>query len=373
MRIGIDARLIQETGVGRYIRNLLWELSEIDRRNEYVIYLTPSEYKIYKLPNERWQKRIITVRWHSAAEQIVLPFLYIKDHLDLLHVPYFTVPILYPGKTIVTVHDLIILTNPTGLASTKPLPLYAIKYLGYRIILFLSLLKAKSIITVSHSVKDELLKHFPFVKDKSVVTYEGFDTSICVKENGKPLVKDPYLLVVGNVYPHKNVDILLKALQKAVIDTDFKGKLVFVTKDNPFTTRLKKSVEQKNLRSFVVFLNDVSDSELSALYTHANALLFPSLKEGFGLPALEAIAHNCPVVLSDIPVFKELFGKLNVTFIPPTDVSSWSNMIINASSTNKPKIKYFATEKEKEDFFALFSWRLLAEKTVKQYERCFSV
>ena len=122
MRIGIDARLINETGVGRYITNLIVWLAKLDDKNEYIVYLPQSAYAQFVLPNNRWQKKCINIHWHSVSEQIILPFIYLKDRLSVLHIPYFTVPILYPGRIICTIHDLTIL----HVRLQMPLPLAVI-------------------------------------------------------------------------------------------------------------------------------------------------------------------------------------------------------------------------------------------------------
>lgn len=154
MKIGIDARLIHETGVGRYIRNLTEQLAILDKKNTYVLFTN-------KVP------------WHSFTEQLVMPFVFWREHLDLLHVPYFNVPILYFGKFIVTVHDLTILHFDTGKASTLPFWLYSIKRIGYYLVLLKAIHWSESIIAVSRATKREILDHFDVLPEKIHVIYEG--------------------------------------------------------------------------------------------------------------------------------------------------------------------------------------------------------
>ena len=164
MKIGIDARLINETGVGRYIRNLIGQLKVLDVSNNYVVYLPKILYDDFQLPNMRWEKRLATVRWHTAQEQFVMPLLFLKDNLDLLHVPYFNVPILYPKKYIVTIHDLTILHFMTGKATTLPYPFYALRKFGYRLILELGVRKAIGILVPSHTTKQEIIEQIQVLK-----------------------------------------------------------------------------------------------------------------------------------------------------------------------------------------------------------------
>lgn len=172
-RIGIDARLIAETGIGRYIRNLVKELGDIDSHNSYVVFLRKDAFDRFRLPNGRWEKRLADVPWHSIAEQLFMPAIFYREKLNLLHVPYFNVPLFYFGKFVVTIHDLTILHFNTGKATTLPYIFYKFRRLGY----YLSLLKAifwsEKVIAVSQTTKKEILDHFDVLPEHISVIYEG--------------------------------------------------------------------------------------------------------------------------------------------------------------------------------------------------------
>lgn len=173
MKIGIDARLIDETGVGRYIRNLITELGKIDTGNSYIVYLRKDAYGKFTPPSTRWQKRLADVPWHSISEQLFMPAILNRDHLDLLHIPYFNVPLLYFGKFIVTIHDLTILHFDTGKASTHWYPFYKLRRLGYHIELLKAVSWAEKVIAVSETTKKEILSHFDVRPQDIKVIYEG--------------------------------------------------------------------------------------------------------------------------------------------------------------------------------------------------------
>ncbi len=367
MKIGIDARLIQETGVGRYIRNLLRYLSEIDDQNEYLIFLPPKVYDSFSLPNERWQKRLVSVHWHTLREQIILPLIFKREKLDLLHVPYFTIPLLYPGKVIVTIHDITILHFRTGKSTTLPYPLYFLKWLAYQIILTLGVKKASSIITVSESVKQDIQNYLKVAEEKIVVTYEGIDP---VFEKMTPIpspVTYDYFLYVGNVYPHKQAEFLLESYANFLNIQRSKGiknipKLIFVGKNDFFYEKLHHLVDERSLSEYIVFRDRVTDAELCGLYQHAIALVFPSLSEGFGLPSLEALSQHCQLLVSDIPVFHELlenkanYIKHNLNDWSTAMEQSWLNGIKEISSNDIDM------------FLKKFSWKKLAVRTKEIYE-----
>src|SRR3989337_707381 len=96
--IGFDARLIGETGVGRYIKNLLDNLSKIDKVNHYYVFLKSEDFNRLTFPNHNFHKIALDIRWHSIKEQLYLPFILSKYRFDIVHFPYFNVPLLYPGK-----------------------------------------------------------------------------------------------------------------------------------------------------------------------------------------------------------------------------------------------------------------------------------
>jgi glycosyltransferase involved in cell wall biosynthesis len=353
MRIGIDARLIDETGVGRYIRNLIAELAARDFSHEFVVFLRKNQFDTFSLPNARWRKVLADVPWHSMTEQIVMPGIFFQANLSLLHVPYFNVPIFYPGRIVVTIHDLTILHMDTGRATTLPWILYKLKRLGYRMLVWWAVHRSKQIITVSEATKRDIVKSFDIDPARIHVTYEGVDSHIRVPSRKKVAMPmtGAYLLYVGNAYPHKNLESLIAALPRV----HAQAKLVIVGREDFFLQRIKQTVREKNLSHRVVFLGPVSDEQLASLYIHAKAFVFPSFMEGFGLPALEALSFGCPVLCSDIAIFHEILGSRATYFDPynPNDIAK----VINTQTSRKTP--YLDTR---------FQWSRMAEKTVHIYE-----
>lgn len=378
MKIGIDARLINETGVGRYIRSLLFELARQDKENNYVVFLKSDAFSKFSLPNERWQKREVNVAWHSISEQFLMPWYLVQKHLDVVHIPYFNVPIFYPGKLIVTIHDLTILHFDTGKATTLPHILYKLRRIGYIVSLAVGLHRAAKILAVSKTTKQEVIDHFGIDSGKIEVTYEGVDEDVRYQisdiRREKRRIKDPYFLYVGNAYPHKNLEMLMKAFQltlrkdsgQAIINSQLtKTELVLVGKEDFFYRRLKEKVEELRLIHRVIFFGEANDIQLMNLYTHAVALVFPSLMEGFGLPGLEAMAAGTPVICSDIDVFHEIYGDAALYFDPenPEDITTKLNNILSDNDLRNRLI-----EKGKNRIHA-YSWRTMTEKTLNVFKQ----
>lgn len=326
MRIGIDARLWSESGVGRYTRNLVKFLQEIDKKNEYVLFVLGKDYQEIrsKIKDLRFKIVETNIRWHTIEEQLILPSILNKEKLDLVHFPYFAVPIFYNKPFVVTIHDLILHHFPTGQASTLPFPFYWVKLLGYKFIMHRTVQKSRMILTVSNATKEEIIDHLGVTSEKIVVTYEGIEDSLISKlsphdEAGKTqnsnlqLKTKSYFLYVGNAYPHKNLDRLVEVFRDGIKNDTC---LVLVGKEDFFYKRLKEKIEKMGIERQIVFYGYATEEELTFLYKNAKALIMPSLMEGFGLPVLEAMANKCLVLASDIPVHREIAGDAAIYFDP---------------------------------------------------------
>ena len=170
MVIGIDARLWNETGVGRYIRSLF---KYLPHDQEFVWFFGKKEFETIEMPSQKWRKVETNIHWHTLAEQLILPWVFYREHLDLLHFPYFSFPILYPGKFVITIHDLIFDHYKTGKWSTLPGWLYVIKKFGYHLVNWISTRRASKILTLTQDAKNEIIDHYKVNPGKIKVIYEA--------------------------------------------------------------------------------------------------------------------------------------------------------------------------------------------------------
>ena len=364
MKIGIDARLWNETGVGRYMRALIKHLQAIDTRNEYVVFVRPQEFDSIKFQNSRWTKQLAHVRWHTLHEQLEMPKLYRKAKLDLLHIPYFSVPLATPQPFIVTIHDLTISHHATGKATTLPYPLYQFKRLGYSFVLTQAVKRAAKIITVSEAVKQDIVREFAISPDKISITYESGEFEENRDKSTFPVPKK-YLLYVGNAHPHKNLIRLIEAF--ALIRKRIpKLMLVCIGKHDYFYTRLQKEVAKSEAAANVLFPGEVTNAALAHWDTHAAAFVFPSLAEGFGIPGLEAMQSGCPIIVSDIPVFREVYGSA-ASFFDQTDILDMADEITSVVTRIKLRQALISLGKTQ---VKKYSWKKMAESTLALYESC---
>lgn len=361
MRILIDARLYSQSGVGRYIRKLIANLAQIDKKNQYLIYLIKEDFLAFKPPAPNFAKKMVNIHWHSLKEQLVLPFLLIKESPDLVHFPYFSLPVFYPGKFVVTIHDLIIDHFNTGRASTRSLLTYKIKRLFYKFIVASAIKHAVKVIAVSRATKEEIVAHYHPDEKKVLVTYEAADLASCPKADVQRLVASPYLLYVGNAYPHKNLSRLIAAFQ--LIKKTLPGlKLVLVGKKDYFYQRLEKSLSLAQEKG-VVFFGFAKGAQLSLLYSQATLFVFPSLMEGFGLPGLEAMAAGLPVAAAGIPALKEVYGQAALYFNmrDPQEIAHKISELLKDKNLQKKLI----VEGQKQ--VAKYSWEKMARETLAVY------
>lgn len=339
--IGIDARFYGPLGkgLGRYTQEIVDNIINIDSDNEYVVFLGPDnfdEFIIAPTNVGRIKKIKINIRWYTLKEQVLLPFYFKKESLDLIHFPHFNVPILTLNKFVVTVHDLILTKFPTVRATTLSPFVYKLKNLAYRLVIWLALKRAQKIITVSEFTKNDIIEQFGVGKEKIMVTYEGVanlakghDTLFVKKldEEGtleRYKIKDNFLLYIGNAYPHKNLEGLVRVFSE-VLKKYPDLRLVLVGKSDYFYERVKayaKSLglyQESNDDSPIIFPGYVPDAELEVLFKRALFYIFPSLYEGFGLPPLEAMAKGCPVLSSDKSSMPEILGEAAAYFNPGQD------------------------------------------------------
>lgn len=372
MKIGIDARFYNESGVGRYLRNLIYHLQTIDKKNQYHILLLQRDYDKFK-ETQNFKKVLADFRWYGFAEQFSLPKLLRQLYLDLVHFPHFNVPIFYTGKFVVTIHDLIHQHHQMERTTTLNPFAFKIKQQGYKKVFKTATSKSQKILVPSKSVRLLLMDEWGVSAEKIIITPEAVDNNILKiaaefsrndyeKVLQKFRISPPYLFYVGNAHPHKNIEGLIRTFKK-LQEKHKKLSLVLSGNDHYFWQRIR----QENPDSGIIYTGFVTDEELVALYKRAEAFVMPSLEEGFGIPVLEAMVCSCPVVASDVGSLPEVGGDAAIYFDPASAV----DMIEKISLVlDDAKVRKQMTEKGLKRYKE-FSWKNLAEKTLEVYESCY--
>lgn len=368
LHIGIDARFYGPSakGLGRYTAELIRYLGVVDHVNRYSIFLRDEQFLAFVPPSERFQPVRAELPWYSLAEQIHMPRLVRAAHVDLMHYPHFNVPLLSPKPFVVTIHDLIISHFPTVRATTLGPLTYAVKQWGFNRVINHAIHHASHIITVSEFSKRDIEETFHIPSSSISVTYEsvhnGHHISPAV-DLARWGITRPFLLYIGNAYPHKNLERLLEAFRDPALRARF--QLVLIGRKDYFYERVENEARNLGFRigEEVLFPGYVTDEDLDSFYRKAAAYVFPSLYEGFGLPPLEALARGCPVVSSNATCMPEILQDCAIYF-SPENISEMRQAIL--SVVDDPQKRASLLEKAP-SLLATYSWEKMARETLQIY------
>ena len=313
--LAIDLRMLNSSGIGTYIRNLL----------PYVVDAFPDR-KINLLGNARelgsypWARsehvELIECRSeiYSLSEQYEM-FQKIPKRSLLFWSPHYNIPLMYRGRLLVTVHDAFHLAEPRLVGGLH-------KHLYAKIMFHALKAKADRIVCDSRFTADELTRLVGVPPYKMKVIHLGVDPSWFEIRKKEGMIEKPYLLFVGNVKPNKNLVRLIEAFE--IIMNDIPHDLVIVGKKEGFITadRMVEESARKH-RGRIRFTGYVDDATLRQYFAHAKVLVLPSLYEGFGFPPLEAMACGCPVAVANSASLPEVCGKAALYFDPfrPEDIA----------------------------------------------------
>lgn len=373
MRIGIDARFYGSLGkgLGRYTAKLIEGLEQVAGTDEFIVFLRRENFDEYQPRQPRFTKVLADFPWYGWREQLLLPRLLRQYRLDLMHFPHFNVPLLYRRPLVVTIHDLILFHYPTVKASELPPVFYWLKYAVYRYVIRSAVKRALTVFTVSRFTQADLVAAYPSIAPKIRMIYEAADAECAWTEpttRGEFLRAwglsprgegTPYVLSVGNAYPHKNLSLLLQ-VAKSLPEKLF----VCVGREDYFYTLLKAEAEALGITN-VRFVGFVPDGALGILYREAESYFFPSLYEGFGLPALEALLVGTPVVAARAGALPEILGAAGRLF-DPTSVTEARETLIQVGADSALRQCLITRGYAR---VALFSWQRMACLTLEEYHR----
>lgn len=366
-RIGIDARLSgqQHAGIGRYTENLIRNLIPLAKKEKaqfkfVVFFFDQNQAKnvMGDLCNDKTVEVVVTnIPHYGFKEQTVLNQIYKKAKLDLLYVPHWNVPISYNGKLAVTIHDLLWHEQKGTQATTLKPWLYALKHLAYLAISKQAAKKASVIFVPTQTIKETVEHYYPFAKDKIVISKEGialeYELASKISNDNKRVKKQ--IVYTGSLYPHKNLEVVIKSLNKIP-----KYKLMVVCSRSIFKDKIKKLISRYKVKKQVSFLGYVPDKKLVKLYQESMALVQPSLSEGFGLTGIEAMASQTAVLASNIKVFKEIYQDA-VFYFDPNSPEDFLRALEELELSNRKKILEKGLKIAKQYSFAKMSKEIWTE------------
>ncbi|MGG3625236.1 glycosyltransferase family 1 protein [Bacillus gobiensis] len=352
----VDARMINASGIGTYLKNILPYMFERFKKQDNVritlLYNSEDKETIQKYSAKGTDIKLEAVDKgiYSISEQLYfLKKKYSKN--TVFWSPHYNIPYFYNGDLIVTVHDVYHLDDPLGTLSKAEKAYAKIFFTRIR-------KKAKKVITISNFSKDRLLEQAK-IKQNVEVIYNGV-SDVWRQYETFEAKGFKYFIYVGNVKPHKNLQVLLAAFTELKLP-DY--KLVIVGKKEGFINgdqETSSRIDNEN----IIFTGRVSDEELMSYVKSAEALIFPSLYEGFGLPPIEAMAMGCPTIVSNAASIPEVSGDASLYFDPlnKEDLKQQMLTLINDDKLRAELVKKGLAHAEK------FKWKDAAKSTIKIIE-----
>ncbi len=357
-KIVIDARELR-TSTGRYVERLLHYLQQIDHINSYTVLLKPKDFEGWKPSNPKFHKLESPYKEFTWSEQIDLLRQVRSLEPDLVHFAMTQQPVLYRRRVVTTIHDL---TTARFRNPAKNWLVFTVKRWIYRWVTRYVAHKSLFVMTPTEYVKDDLARYANLNSRKITVTPEAADK---ITEPAEPLEDFPegdFIFYVGRSLPHKNLKRLVEAFQLVQAKRP-DLHLVLAGKRDKTYLALKALGTLKGIKN-IHFTGFVSDGNLRWLYENAQAYVFPSLSEGFGLPGLEAMVHGCPLISSNATCLPEVYGDAAVYF-DPLSAEDMAETIDKVLGSDKLRIEMVSKGHKQA---AKYSWQRMAEQTLAVYK-----
>lgn len=380
MRIGIDARFLtlpQEGGFKTYTENIVHGLAALDHQNEYILYtdrpgVGRSQESGVRIQGERDNFSVKVVAGQAAIrEQVMLPLAMLRDRVDVAHFPCNTAPVAGRLRTVVTVHDLIPCLPDLKIRCGKGMKNRALASY-WRKIIPAAARRAERIITISQSSKADIERIIGVPEQKITVIPTGLHADFRRVEDpedrhevrGKYKLPDRFLLGFVSSDPRKNSGRLLEAARLAIQNMPDLG-LVLICASHEARALVLDFAHLRHPRfTKLSLLEKVPRKDLVTIYNMAQALVFPSLYEGFGLPVIEAMACGAPVVTSNVSSLPEVAGDAAV-LIDPKDPCAIADGITSVVTDMALRSRLIERGMARA---ASFSWERTVRETIDVYE-----
>lgn len=367
MKIGIEAQRIfrvNKHGMDFVALETIRELQKIDKENEYFIFVGPGEDHCLE---ESDNMRIIEIKYPSYPlwEQVGLPKAVKRINPDLLHCTSNTAPVNISVPLMLTLHDIIFLENRQSSSRSW----YQEMGWHYRRMIVPRILpKCKRIITVSHFEREHICKALQLSHSQVTAVYNGYNTHFSPQPNQPEITKkyiaaNDYLFFLGNTDPKKNTPRVLKAYSIYLAKSAFKRPLLIADLKEDFIGTILKQEGIEQIKSYLSFPGYICNKDLIVLYNNAFAFLYPSLRESFGIPMLEAMACGTPVIAGNTSAMPEVAGNGALLTDPYSveDIAGKILLLEEDSALYRQQIDYGLNRVK------LFSWRKNAESLLEIY------
>lgn len=377
MKIGIEGQRIfrkKKHGMDMVALELIKNLQIIDRENEYFIFVKPDEDNTVLQETANFKIIELDGGTYPAWEQIALPKAAKKYGCDILHCTSNTAPFFTNIPLITILHDIIYMESSYLTILKSAASTYQKFGNVYRKLVVPRVLKkSKKVITVSHFEKNRIAEFFGIKENNKLdAIYNG------VSEHFKPVTNimelkrvkekyslpDKYFFFLGNTDPKKNTKGTLKAFSDFLKQTQSGHKLVMLDYDNAELNKILVEINDINLFNHIVLTGYVVNTDLPAIYSQCDVFLYPSLRESFGIPMLEAMSCGVPVITSNTSSMPEVSGAAAHIINPfhPEEITQGLIKILN-DAVYKKSLCEKGLERSKQ-----FSWMNMAKGYLRLYE-----
>ena len=367
MKIGFDATSLCRslTGIENYTLNLVKALLKFDKRNQYILFFRKEIHKELLEYTGKFKHFVCPYQNQVFCEQFWLPYIANREKVDLIHFPAFPPGIFTSRKFIFTIHDATIWKYPETLSWKGRL--------YFRPFTILGACRAKKIITVSESSKNDIAQYVQRDREDIINCQEAIspvfenmtgEEKTLRETRVKYALPERFILSVNSIEPRKNIHVLLEAYKMfRKKNGDLSHKLVLTGRRAWGNDAVIRKIRELGISDDVLLTGYVPVKDLVAIYKLAEVFVYPSLYEGFGLPPLEAMACGVPVIASHIPALMEVLGEA-AFFVDPHSPENISGAIYEL--TAYPEIRAALSQKGLERC-KTFSWDKVVEKTVEVY------
>jgi glycosyltransferase involved in cell wall biosynthesis len=380
MKIGIEGQRLfraKKHGMDRVALELIRNLQELDHVNEYYVFVKKDEdhSALKETPNFKIVQ--LDCGPYPIWEQFILSRAAKKYGCQILHCTSNTAPIFSDITLITTLHDIIYMESSYYKTITGSASSYQKFGNVYRKLIIPRVVnRSQKIITVSNFEKNNITEYFEMKNDKRLTTvYNGVskhfkpitDKTELARIKEKYNLPDLFLFFMGNSDPRKNTRRTLKAFSNFLKQTNLKYKLVMLHDDPLELTRVLSDIGDPKLIDHIVIAGYVSDEDLPAIYSLSKIFLFPSLREGFGIPILEAMACGVPVITSNTSSMPEVSGDA-AHIVDPYNPNEITKAIIKILTEKE----YWNSLSEKGlKQHKKFSWKIMAEQVLTLYKEVY--
>ncbi|MFA5189003.1 MAG: glycosyltransferase family 1 protein [Patescibacteria group bacterium] len=369
MRIGIDARMYgkSQSGIGNYIKQLTTNIFQIDKENDYFLFLLDPIYSEYQISQANVHKIKAQAPWYSYSEQTTFLNQLNQSKLDLMHFPHFNAPIFYQKPRITTIHDI----TPKFWPGHKQKSWWRKK--AYELTIKSSLRKSAKIIADSQAAKQDLIKYFNVSEKKIAVIYLGIETDFKIIDNyakikelkDKYQITKPFIFFISAWRNHKNFEGLISAFELLKSQGDFDYQLVLGGQEDAHYPNIRQVILHSKFKDDIICPGFIAENELPLFYNAAELFVIPSFYEGFGLIGLEAMACGLPVISSNAGSLPEILGSAALYFDPHDTAAIAQTMlkVLNAPELKAQLLKQGLEQIKK------YSWPECAQKTSQLYNQ----